>query len=75
MTDTNDLVFFADDFDAILGTLEGEELDEQFRKAADEASIAFFLSHQEFSEKHYALTFVFFQLDRLSTGILGVAFL
>ena len=66
MADTNDLVFFGDDFDAILGVLEEEEeLDEQFRQAADQLSIGFFLSHPEFSEKRCALTFIFFQLDRL----------
>ena len=49
MADTNDLVFFGDDFDAILGILEEEEeLDEQFRQAADQVSIGFFLSHPEF---------------------------
>ena len=42
MADTNDLVFFGDDFDAILGILEEEEeLDEQFRQAADQVSIGF----------------------------------
>ena len=65
MADTNDLVFFGDDFDAILGILEEEELDEQFRQAADQVSIGLFLSHPEFSEKRCALTFIFFQLDRL----------
>ena len=65
MADTNDLVFFGDDFDAILGILEEEDLDEQFRQAADQVSIGFFLSHPEFSEKRCALTFIFFQLDRL----------
>lgn len=36
MADTNDLFFFGDDFDAILGILEEEEeLDKQFREAAD----------------------------------------
>ena len=66
MADTNDLVFFGDDFDAILGILEEEEeLDEQFRQAADQVSIGFLLSHPEFSEKRCALTFIFFQLDRL----------
>ena len=45
MADTNDLFFFGDDFDAILGILEEEEqLDEQFREAADEVSIRFFLT-------------------------------
>ena len=45
MVDTNDLFFFGDDFDAILGILEEEEeLDEQFREAADEASIIIILS-------------------------------
>lgn len=76
MADTNDLFFSGDDFDAILGILEEEEeLDEQFREAADEVSIRFFLSHPEFSEKRCALTFIFFQLDRLSSGIIGAAFL
>ena len=45
--DTNDLFYFiiGDDFDSILGILEEEEeeLDEQFREAADEVSIRFFL--------------------------------
>ena len=51
MADTNDLFFFGDDFDAILGILEEEEeLDEQFREAADEVSIRFFLSDPKFSE-------------------------
>ena len=60
MADRNDLVFFGDDFDAILGILEEEEeLDEQFRQAADQVSIGFFLSHPEFSEKRCALTFIF----------------
>ena len=46
MADTNDLFFFGDDCDAILGILEEEEqLDEQFREAADEVSIRFFLNH------------------------------
>ena len=76
MADTKDLVFLGDDFDAILSSLEEEEeLDEQFREAADEVSIGFFLSHPEFSEKRCALTFIFFQLDRLSSGIIGAAFL
>lgn len=71
MADTNDLLFFGDDFDAILGILEeDEELDEQFREAADEVSIGFFLSHPEFSEKRCALTFTFCQLDRLSSVLL-----
>ena len=75
MADTNDLFFFGDDFDAILGILEEEEeLDEEFREAADEVSIRFFLSHPEFSEKGCALTFNFFQLDRLSSGIIGATF-
>ncbi|XP_068687569.1 uncharacterized protein [Montipora foliosa] len=40
MADTNDLLFFGDDFDAILGILEeDEELDEQFREAADEVQL------------------------------------
>lgn len=66
--DTNDLVFFGDDFDAILGILqeEEEELHEQFRKAADQVSSGFLLSHPGFSEKRDALTLIFFQLDRLS---------
>ena len=72
MADTNDLFFFGDDFDAILGILEEEEeLDEQFREAADEVSIRFFLSHPEFSEKQSALTFIFFLLDRVSSGLLS----
>ena len=60
MADMNDLFFFGDDFDAILGILEEEELDEQFREAADEVSIIFFLSDPKFSEKHRALTFIVF---------------
>jgi len=69
MADTNDLFIIGDDFDAILGIFEEEEeLDEQFREAADEVSIRFFLSHPEFSEKRCALTFIFFQLDRVSSG-------
>ena len=74
MADTNDLVFFGDDFEAIRGILEEEEeeeLDEQFREAADEVSIRFFLSHPEFSEKQSALTFIFFLLDRVSSGLLS----
>ena len=52
MADTNDLFFFGDDFDAILGILEDEEeLDKQFGEAADEVSITFFLSDPKFSEK------------------------
>jgi hypothetical protein len=75
MADTNDLFFSGDDFDAILGIFEEEEeLDEQFREAADEVSIRFFLSYPEFSEKRCAFTFIF-QLDRLSSGIIGAAFL
>ena len=67
MADTNDLYIIGDDFDTILGILEEEEeLDEQFREAADEVSVRFFLSHPEFSEKRCALTFIFFQLDRVS---------
>jgi len=59
MADTNDLYIIGDDFDTILGILEEEEeLDEQFREAADEVSIRFFLSHPEFSKKHCALTFI-----------------
>jgi len=54
---------------------EEEELDEQFREAADEVSIRFFLSHPEFNEKRCALTFIFFQLDRVSSSIIGAAFL
>lgn len=66
MADTDDFFFFGDDFDAILGILEEEEeLDEQFREAAGEVSITFFLSHPHFSEKRCALTFYFFELDRL----------
>ena len=60
MADMNDLFFFGDDFDAILGILEEEELDEQFREAADEVSIIFFLSDPKFSEKRHALTFIVF---------------
>ena len=62
MADTNDLFFFGDDFDAILGILEEEEeeLDEQFREAANEVSIIFFLSNPKFSEKRRALTFIIF---------------
>ena len=60
MADMNDLFFFGDDFDAILGILEEEELDEQFREAADEVSIIFFLSDPKFSEKRRALTFIVF---------------
>lgn len=76
MADTNDLFFFGDDLDAILGILEEEEeLDEQFREAADEVSIRIFLSHPEFSEKRCALTFIFFQFDRRSSDIIGAAFL
>ena len=68
MADTNDLFFFGDDFDAILGILEEEEqLDEQFREAADEVSIRFFLNHPEFSGKGCALTFIFLHFDRLSS--------
>jgi len=75
MADTNDLFFIGDDFDAILDILEEEEeLDKQFREAADEVSIRFFLSHPEFSEKRCTLTFIFFQLDRLSSGIIGAVF-
>ena len=60
-------IFFGADFDAILGILEEEEeLDEQFKEAAADVSIRFFLSHPEFSEKHSGLTFVFF-LKRLHT--------
>lgn len=71
MADTNDLFFFGDDFDAILGILEEEEeIDEQFREAADEVSFRFFLSRPEFSEKHIALTFIF-QLDRVSLRLLS----
>ena len=52
MADANDLFFFGDDFDVILDILEEEEeLDEQFREAANEVSIILFLSHPEFSEK------------------------
>jgi len=40
MADTNDLFFFGDDFDAILGILEDEEeLDKQFGEAADEVQL------------------------------------
>ena len=64
MADTNDLFFFGDDFDAILGIMEEEEeeeeLDEQFREAADEVSIIFFLGDPKFSEKRRALTFIVF---------------
>ena len=65
MADTNDLVFFGDEFDAILGILEEEEPDGQFRQAANQVSIGCFLSHPELSEKRCALTFIFFQLERL----------
>ena len=52
MADANDLFFFGDDFDVILDILEEEEeLDEQFREAANEVSIILFLSHPECSEK------------------------
>lgn len=74
MADTNDLFFFGDDFDAILGILEDEEeLDKQFGEAADEVSITFFLSDPKFSEKRRVLTFIIFQLDRLSSRIIGAA--
>ena len=76
MADTNDLFFFGDDFDAILGILEDEEeLDKQFGEASDEESIKLFLSHPKFSEKRRVLTFIIFQLDRLSSRIIGAAFL
>lgn len=71
MADTNDLFFFGDDFDAILGILEDEEeLDKQFGEAADEVSI---ISDPKFSEKCRVLTFIIFQLDRLSSRIIGAA--
>jgi len=42
MADTNDLFIIGDDFDAILGIFEEEEeLDEQFREAADEVLDSF----------------------------------
>lgn len=63
MADLNNLFFIGDDFDTILGILEEEKLDEQLQEAADEVSIRFFLTHREFSEKHCALTSIFFQLD------------
>ena len=76
MADTNDLFFFGDDFDAILGILEDEEeLDKQFGEAVDKVSITFFLSDLKFSEKRRVLTFIIFQLDRLSSRIIGAAFL
>ena len=76
MADMNDFFFFGDDFDAILGILaEEEELDKQFGEAADEVSITFFLSDPKFSEKRCALTFIIFQLDRLSLCIIGADFL
>ena len=66
---TNDLVFFRDDFDTILGILEDEEeLDIQFGEAGNEVSITFILSDPK-------LTFIIFQLDRLSSRIIGAAFL
>ena len=72
MADTNDLVFFGDDFDAILGILEEEEeLDEQFRQAADQVSIGFFFSHAEFRK---ALCFDVHLLSARST-IIGAALL
>ena len=47
----NDLYFFGDDFDAILGILEEEEeLDEHFREAADEVSIDSFLATQNLAK-------------------------
>ena len=49
MAEANDLFFFGDDFDVILE--EEEELDEQFREAANEESIRLFLSHPECSEE------------------------
>ena len=49
---------------------EEEELDEQFRQAADQVSIGFFISHPEFSKMRCALTFIFFQLDRLQSVLL-----
>ena len=68
MADTNDLFFFGDDFDAILGILEEEEqLDKQFREAADEVGIRLFLNHPEFTEKRCALTFILPDFDRLSS--------
>ena len=50
MEATNSLFFLGDDFNATLGILE-EELDKQFKEAADEVSIRFFLSRPESSEK------------------------
>ena len=66
MADTNDLFFFGDDFDSILGILEDEEeLDKQFGETADEVSITFFLSDPKFSEKRRVLTFIIFELFML----------
>lgn len=60
----NDLFFFGDDFDVILGILEeDEEFDEQFREVVDEVSIGFFFSYLEFSEKCCVLMFIFCQFD------------
>lgn len=72
MAATNDLFFFGDDFDTVLE--EEDELDEQFRGGADEVSIGFFLCHPQFSKRHHALAFIFFQLHRLSSGIIDAAF-
>lgn len=60
MVDMNDLFFFGDDFDVILGILEEEEeIDEQFREVVDEVSFRFFFSCLEFSEKYIVLMFIF----------------
>ena len=50
------------------------ELNKQFREAADKVSIRFFLSYPKFSENCHALAFIFIQLDRLSSSIIGAAF-
>jgi len=52
MADLNDLFFYGDDFDAILGTLEDEEeLDEHFKQAADEVSVIIFCSDSKYYKK------------------------
>jgi len=52
MTDLNDLFFFGDNFDAILGILEEEEeLDEHFKQAADEVSVIIFCSDSKYYKK------------------------
>ena len=67
MADGNDLFFFGDDFDAILSILEEEEeLDEQFREAADEVSIKFILSHPELIEKRCFDVYLHFNRVSLS---------